>query len=442
MQFEPDSFRFSADIVRKLQHIHHARNPSCELDLYVCKSNTCCVDLLIVQHVSNLDGVIRFGNACLSKPKIADTHTLFAHGFSTIDNRSELIEERSQKLLAKIRQKALDENNSNICILYDTNIIGLATKLHKSIQDLDLSNQIEVARLHMTWPEWDSTAPSHLLDRDIPSNKFGNFSLFRPITEYNLVIYIGSRLSIQQTLDCPSNLYKVNYDESMDMERVNVSKLLNRRIALIGRLKDEVELNFGVIITNPLPDVGQLMSRLQSYADARKHTLYYITMVQTIDECKIGNFDLCDAFLVVNSCTCSTILESLVFNRPIITELEFKLACGFEAEYGRVLWPPSSSHLSADDIINRRKVSDVSQSLIHMRNELLERCSLSRANKWSGMDYGPSQTSAMNEDKTIGGESLKIEEGLHGIASMYISEPLKKNSSGTSDIKPTEESSK
>lgn len=396
------------------------------LDLYITQSNTCCVDLLVTQHVSNLDAIIVMGKVCLSKPEIKNQRNqppvLFVFGNPKL-TEDELLS-NSQSIIQQIESIRESNRSGRICLLYDTDVIDYALLLDTLLATRGLDGYVDIAHLYCPCSDWHTT-PKHqakFITNQENLFKFGHHLLPKSIDKYSCAIKLGARCSIQLTLQGPSKHFRVDLNEKVNVETIEVSRLLNRRMALIGRLKDEEELKIGVLITNPLPDLDEYMDKLETYAKPRKHSLYFISMIQTIDECKIGNFDLCDAFIVINSCTCSTILESLVFNRPIITELEFKLACGFEAEYGRVLWPGSSSHLSADDMINKRKVSDVTMALVQTRNELLERCSQARANKWSGLEYKASVGSGEGS-----GESLEIEKGLRGIASSYSSEPLKRD---------------
>lgn len=444
IQLKSEDLKHSVGIVNYLKNEHKKRyfqstqETYGPLDIYITKTNTCCVDLIVTQHVSDVDAIIHMGKVCLSKPDIKNLQfqppILFAFGRPI--EASEIVE-NVEIIVREIKSIQETQTDCRMCILYDTSLIEYANKLDDVIYQKNLREYVEVANLHCLSPEWNTTPesrPRFIRKPEKGTTIFGQYILNKPLDYYNCVIFLGSRLSIQLTLQCPTKLFTINCYDNMNVEQVDVTKLLNKRMALVSRLKDEEELKIGVIITNPLPDIGYAMSTLGSYSKARKHTLYFISMIQTIDECKIGNFDLCDAFIVINSCTCSTLLESLVFNRPIITDLEFKLACGFEAEYGRVMWPGSSSHLSAEDMINKRKVSDVSLALIHTRNELLERCSQARANKWSGLEYKASVGSDEGGGGGGGcGESLNVEDGLSGIASSYASEPLKKQDVSFSD---------
>lgn len=432
LQFKNEDLRHSVSIVEQLKNAYEkcsdkdSDGDRSSLDLYVTQSNTCCVDLIVTQHISDVDAIVHFGNVCLSKPHIenqeVDKPVLFAFNFLQEDY--ELLDRQLDEIIDRLTTIHQDNTNRPILVLYDTYLIGHARRLKDKLLGTDLA---DVANLNCISPCWNATRTNRSMFSDSANEKdliLGQYVLGRPLGDYKSAIYLGDHLSIHLTLHGPSNLWKISFRDQLESEKVNVSRMLNKRMALVQRLKDDDELKVGVIITNPLPNISEMMDRLRAYAKPKNHTLYFISMIQTIDECKIGNFDLCDAFVVINSCTCSTILESLVFNRPILNDLEFKLACGYEGEYGRVLWPGSDTHLSADDLVNRRKVSDVSLALVHMRNDLLERCSRARANMWSGMDY-----KAPVNPKTLGGsdaEELTIEEGLKGIASNYSSEPLKK----------------
>lgn len=439
LQLKHEDLKYSVDITSYLNTEAAKRLNSNEnqepLNLYVTKTNTCCVDLLVTQHVTNLEAIIHFGKVCLSKPELENQNsklpTLFVFGHkdtSSLDQ--ERLIENTNRIVTHIKSIKETEGLEKIFVAYDTDLIDCANQLRVCLeQDDTLRDFVSVAKLNnpsFLWCTTPNNEPYFIKNEGSKENLFGHYLLDEAVKIYDCAIYLGTRNSIHLTLNGPSHQYRIrNIQDEIDVEKINVSRVLNRRMALVGRLKEEEELNIGVIITNPLPSFQRISAKLESYAKLRKHRLYYISMIQTIDECKIGNFDLCDAFVVINSCTCSMILESLVFNRPIIAEHEFKLACGIEAEYGRVLWTGSSAHLSADDMINKRKVSEVSLALIHTRNELLERCSQARANKWSGMEYKASVGSDGGDG--LGGESLEMVEGLHGIASSYASEPLRKS---------------
>lgn len=398
-------------------------------EIYVTKSNSCCVDLLVTQHVTGLDAIIHLGRNCLSKPVLENQTTqlpiLFSFGRSRVrlDDRY-FFPDITNDIRNRCQGYKKDVQNCKICILYDTDKIDYAHFLDTS--SFFQRDYVHVARLLNPSDVWFTTlehGKKFVRRENDNGKKFDKYYLRSNINSYTHAIYIG-RPSIHICLSFPelSFIDPDDKDNNPTFQVVNRSKILNKRIILVDRLKDEEEMKIGVIFTNPLPDITSMIERLETYSRTRKHVLYFITMIQTIDECKIGNFDLCDAFLVVNSCTCSTILESLVFNRPILTELEFKMACGFEVEYGGVKWPGTSYHLSEVDMINRRRVSDVSLALIHTRNELLERCSQARANKWSGLCYDKASNGSDDGDH----DSLIVEKGLEGIASSYKSEPLKK----------------
>lgn len=438
LQLKHEDLKYSVDIMRYLNSETGRRLDQSDtrepLNLYIAKTNTCCVDLLVTQHVKSLDAIIHFGKVCLSKPELENQDcqlpTLFVFGRSLSLDQEQLIE-ATNRIITNLKSIKESDNLKRIFVAYDTDLIDCANKLRDRLQDDDLRECVFVARLNNLSSSWYTTAenePYFQRYEGSKENLIDHYILDHTAESYDCAIYLGTRNSINLTLNGPSKQFRIDPRVGADLETINVTRVLNRRMALVGRLKEENELNVGVILTNPLPNIGRVSANLENYAKSRKHRLYYISMIQTIDECKIGNFDLCDAFVVINSCTCSTILESLVFNRPIIAEHEFKLACGIEAEYGRVLWPGSSSHLSADDMINKRKVSDVSLALIHTRNELLERCSQARTNKWSGMEY---KASAGIDGGDGLKESLEVVEGLHGIASSYASEPLRKSSTNS-----------
>lgn len=427
IQLKKELLTYSFQISKYLKNKCNLENHS--IDVYITQSQTCCIDLLVTQHVSHLDAIIHYGNVCLTRPKICNQSmkvpVLFVFGRRIYEPK---FESTLGSIVDTIKNLQESQSNLRLCILYDTSLLDYALEIEKKLDSLNLpENLIDVVGLCCPDELWSTTKEHEskmLKQTDPDKTKHGHFLFKKPLEFYNCSLLLGSRPAIQLILDGPSKLLQIDCYTSSNPQVINVSRLLNRRMALVERVKDEEELKIGVIITNPLPDFTEISKRLKSYASLRKHTLYFISMVQTIDECKIGNFDLCDAFTVINSCTCSTILESLVFNRPILSDHEFKLACGIEAEYGRVLWPGSSPHLTDDDKINKRKVSDVSLALVHTRNELLEKCSQARLNKWSGMDFKAPGENLDGLAETL--DSLAIEKGLEGIASSYVSEPLDK----------------
>lgn len=427
LQFRPEDIEYSGDVSEYLVRQSSSGSQQFDLDVNVTQANTCCLDTMVTQHLSGLEAIIRFGKVCMTKPIVKnDTDhipTLFI--FNQRDEAKQIVDKCFERLHDDLMSKISLDTFKDALILYDTDLLDQAVKLNANLIHGDYPSAVEVARLFVPSEDWFTRDNfNSLVAKEAGDQvRFNQYLIKKPFKRYEYVIYIGNRQSIQLALDGAAKLYKIDcyceLESTLDLQKAefNTRRLLNKRIALIEQLKDQEELRIGVILTNPLPDVPEVINRLGEYAKQREHTLYFISMIQTIDDCKIGNFDLCDAFVIVNSCNCSTILESLVFNRPIVTEVEFKMACGLAADYGGIHWTSSQSHSEKEDIINRRKVSDVALALVHTRNELLERCSQARANKWAGLNF-----EASLEDGDNGEEGLEIERGLDGIASGYSSE--------------------
>lgn len=429
LELKNDDLKYSVEIIDHIKDQVKSCSQSTSkseslLEIYVARSNTCSPDLMVTQHVTGVDSIIHFGNLCLSQPEVVESQLKLPIlcVFTRKIVYKKVFDDNFRQLKSYLEDLTSDSKPNSTCILYDTSLIDYVKSL---TDEKALSGRVDVAKLISPNINWETT-PHHnslfvkQLDGKI-IRSYGHFGLLKAIENYRCIVYLGTCPQLGLILSGPSKFIKIDCYEQFEVTEIGVQKLLRRRLATIERIKDYEEMKIGVIVTNPLPNVRAVMERLEISAKQRKHSLYFISMIQTIDECKIGNFDLCDAFIVINSCHCSTILESLSFNRPIITEKEFHLACGMETTYGGVLWEGFSSSsasnlLTGQDLINKRRVSDVSIALNQTRNELLERCNQASANRWFGLEYN---TTAEGE------ESLDIEEGLKGIASSYSSEPLK-----------------
>lgn len=420
LQVKREDLKYTQLIVDYLNSHTNEINQN-SVEFYVTQSKTCCLDLLVTQHVSNIDGIIHFGDLCMSEPQV-NRSQLDIPVLCVFKNRK--VEKNYNKLLSFIEnhiESLLTEDiNQKICILYDPNCINFA----QDIADVDRFNgRVDVAKLvcpNLLWQVCDQHKNYFSTKLD-PGKQLEYYLLPNEPSQYDCAIYLGKCPQIQLQLSGLKKFARIPCQNEAITDIVDVARLLRKRIALVDRIRDNDEMKIGVIITNPLPNLNKMMRHLENAAILKKHILYFISMIQTIDDCMIGNFDLCDAFVVINSCSCSTIVESLHFNRPILTATEFQLACGLETIYGGVTWPgreldtPDLSR--GDDLLNKRRASDVSIALIHTKNELLERCNRARLNRWSGLDY----------DTNIVEKSLNIDEGLKGIASTYTSEPLKPN---------------
>lgn len=424
LQLRKQQLTHSIQIVNYIQNSVECQKGDSEanhsIDLYVTQSNTCCLDLLVTQHVSDVDAIIHFGNLCLSLPNVESTHLnkpilcIFQHQARKNAKTIESV----NKIKLHV-QSLLETGMKSYCIFYDTSCIDFAIYLKECLQDLV---EVDLAKLYRPSNSWETTAihSSFFIDRAntaIGNSPTGFFNLPKSSRTYDCALYIGSTPQLGLILGGPAKFFRINPSNEDVLNEIDVKKLLRRRVATIERIKDYEDLRIGVIITNPLPLVKEKMDKFERISQYKRHTLYFVSMIQTIDEFKIGNFDLCDAFIVINSCHCSTILESLYFNRPILTEVEFQIVCGLETEYGGIVWSgmrnPSNS-LSGADLSNQRIMSDVSVAMMHTSNELLERCNQANLNRWSGLDYDTN-----NEQS-----DLDIEAGLKGIASCYSNEPF------------------
>jgi len=177
----------------------------------------------------------------------------------------------------------------------------------------------------------------------------------------------------------------------------------SQRVALIEKFKQKSCRLVGLVFTNPLPKVNELCSQSKTFAKKLKKKIYFISLVQTIDEYKLGNFADLNAFVVVNSCFCSSALNSIDFCLPVLNWEELEIAAGVKRYYGGVLWNESPDIQLSD--------SDESEEN-QLCNQLIE-TKVFETNKWFGLEVN-----AGSNEPSI------IKSGQKGIASGYENENL------------------
>lgn len=278
-------------------------------------------------------------------------------------------------------------------ILYDVDSIFLLQQL---MLDEDISwSSFTIAKLNCGRSDWEFTAfASSFIEAGFEqSSQLGHFLLPEKASSFTKTFYLGALKSIILKLNCPS-LTEIDISKQKMTAWCN-DKELRKRVAQIEKLRHPSCQRIGIIVTNPLPDLDGYLSRSKQLARQMGKKSYVISMVQTMDEYKLGNFPEVEAFVILNSCFCSTVLESLDTHLPLLNWIEYEIACGVQHSYGCVDWKY--------DTPKQVEASDEQRQLIE--------ADILKKDTWFGLvvDAGKQEPS-------------KIKEGQSGIASQYTHE--------------------
>ena len=269
----------------------------------------------------------------------------------------------------------------------------------------ELKRNVSLAKLNVISQKWNFTkSVMNAINSDIchsngNSLTFGPFLLSHEIQNYDLVVYLGQCLSLDIILNC-NDLLEIDF-KNKQKRLISSAKELRKRVAKIDKFKNNCDL-IGIIFTNPIQNVDQLCAKSKQLAKKMKKKSYLISLVQAMDEYKLGNFSQLNGFVVVNSCSCSTVLNSLNYCYPILNWIEFEIASGLKRNYGNVEW---------NNDFEEESNSDSEELKLNRNSSQLIETKIFDQNKWFGLEVDPG-----------GKEASIIKTGQKGIPSFYENE--------------------
>ncbi|XP_053205861.1 uncharacterized protein LOC128390208 [Panonychus citri] len=396
VQLDERSIGHSVDLLLSFK----SRLPLVNFSLIV--SDSCSIDLLSIQHlgVDKVDGLIKFGDTCLAPiPRCLDQLPVFFHFGDQIDGQlwSFTVETITKLYTENLSSHGGDDNSGKWLILYSTNYVELVKRLCLQFswlhpgKLLNLSFNWDFDEIHQDFIHKDVNAIPH---------DFGAFQIARSLDYYSKIVYIGSQVNLNLRLT--SGLIHIDpIKQSVEIRKGQ--KELSKRIGLVERLKTKKVINLGFLFTNAFPLVDDYLEKIE-LIKRKNHKINKIILIHSTDACKLGNFTNLDAFVLVNGCQCTKLIDKLDLHLPVLTYKEYEILCGCKVSYGGVDWNQEESTIdeSAD--------SD-NELLPDSNNQLIESETLVQ-DKWYGLKINPAF------------QPLSFaKEGQSGKASGYTNEP-------------------
>ena len=381
--------KYSAELSRHLNsNVNTGQSPITEF--YTVVLNCCSVDYVSPRHLAGLvDAVIRFGKCCLtSLPKgIVEYPVLFMF-------ENEFLEPQSNEFIANYLQSKLDADS---LVIADTNCLT-PLLAGQTLRNVSLAKFIRFTS-NWTFPD---KLKAYFIDSQTANTRFYNYLLDKDLKEFKRLYFVGDR--IPNSLKVLSLLEVIHLNPTdRTATRIATSKELMKRCSLIERVK-KLE-KFGVVFSHSYPDVGPLIDEIKKLAARTMKQINFITLVQTTDQFKLGNFPALESLVLVNSCYCSSLIDTISLHIPLINYSEFKISCGQRLQYGQVHW-----NEDADEEAPTEEAAEDEQSnqlLLDDRNTALVE-SYFKADRWFGLQVNAGQD-----------EIGELRPGMKGIAMAY-----------------------
>lgn len=393
LQFPQNRLVDSVDVVKRLQEM-----TTIEHEYYVVLSASCSVDYVGPLHLGPniIEGIICFGTSCLSNSQspLGKIPVLFIFGSSHYRDVEDYVKQELDNLEVKIEDAV---------ILYDLANLALIQSLFSTKPELFEQNVAKVRNASSNW-NFSTNASSLIVEPEFEKHVFGHFSLPREISSYKYAIWIGSCSNLYLKVNSPSKIMEINAS-NQSTNVINSRKELMKRISLVEKAK--LVDKFGIVFSNTLPSIGDSFSRIKELTARVGKESYMISLVQFADETKFGNFGELEAFVIIASCCCASLLQRVHINVPILTLTEFEITLGLKRHYGGIVWNAEGPEVGAL-LPEIEAQENHSKDLIEYKNCL--------KNNWYGLEVAAGQ-------QAVG----QVEEGSKGIASKYDYETSLKN---------------
>ncbi|XP_074605705.1 2-(3-amino-3-carboxypropyl)histidine synthase subunit 2-like [Brevipalpus obovatus] len=382
---------FFKDVTWLKNSLQDACKPE-RVKLFVIISDSCSVDHISPLHLGleAVDSIIRFGRTCLApfESSLPTLPVLFIFG-----NHVEL--DKSEFVTQTIRSKMKDDDGGSL-ILYDTNYSSLVQKIKQQLGTCEVGKLI---RYSHDWHFSDHMTSSIQDEINGQCGYLGHFKYQKQPEEYGKIFYIGSTRNLNLRLVGP-----IFIDPSTQSVIENSkSRELTKRVSLIEKLRHKKSVSIGFIFTNSFPSLDEYLDKIQEIK-LKKHKIFKILLFHSTDACKLGNFSHLDAFVLINSCNCTSLLDSLELHIPILTYPEYLILCGIKTSYGGVAW-------NQEPLMEEGNNSDEDELVSGPDNQLIENQSMEKPS-WYGLEVNPAFQ-----------PGFFITEGQRGTASNYSHEP-------------------
>ncbi|XP_015794616.1 uncharacterized protein LOC107371144 [Tetranychus urticae] len=391
VQLDQRSIAKSIGLIMCLQ----SKLPSVKFSLIV--SDSCSFDLLATQHLGDgmVDGLIKFGDTCLAPvSRDIDELPIFMIFGDFVDSSQWQFTVDS---IEELKKTTNPDNNDKWLVLFSTNHVELVKRLTNKLSWLEPAKLINFS---FNWEFTESHKDFIHKDVNAICPDFGAFRIPNDFDKYSKILFIGSQLNLYLRL--VPGLTHIDPEKRI-VETRQGQKLLSKRIGLIERLKRKKTLNLGFLITNAFPSIDEYMEKTERIKK-KNHKINRILLINSTDECKLGNFANLDAFVLINGCKCTKFIDKLDLHLPILTYKEYEILCGCKTQYGGVEWNQENSIDDEED--------ETTELSTNEQNQLIESEVLVK-DTWYGLTINPAY------------QPLSFaKHGQSGKASGYSNEPI------------------
>lgn len=402
--------KYSVDLTKYLKSKIDQSFSQDTVEFYTVVLNCCSVDYVSPRHLNGqIDALIRFGKCCLAKlPKgIIEYPVLFIFENNFLTNQATDLIDKFLKDEFKQNESSNNDSKSDSLIIVDTNYLIPTLNL---IQNSN--NKISIGKFVRFSKNWtfNDKLNDYFIDYSTEFNKrqnyieFYNYLLDKELNKYKKLYFVGDQLPNSIKILSLLEVVHLNPKDQV-INRIQTSKELMKRCSLIEKIKKLDR--FGFVFSHSYPDVSPFIDEIKNLAKKKKKQVNFITLVQTTDEFKLGNFPALQSLVLVNNCYCSYLIDNINLHIPLINYREFQIGCGLKQDYGQVTWNEDVQEANEDNFSDQ---SESNQLLLDDRNTALVE-NYFKEDRWFGLQVNAGQD-----------EISDLKQGLKGIAMGYKDE--------------------
>ena len=391
LQFSPDDLCDSPHVCQQLK-----QQASGEEEFFIVLTASCGVDFLAPLRLGPgyIQAIITFGSnagsPCLAPDTpFSDLPVLFVFG----DRHDEESYEYTKQQVLQL------ETESNV-LFYDLKHVSLVKKL----VDSNILSSSNVAKIVLASDKWAfSENITSMTTSQTGMNEVAHFACPVDVNDCKSVIWLGTCEHLFFKT-CGWNIRGIDPDSKSEWTTM-FQKELTKRLALIERAKTAQTI--GIVFTNTLPSVDETLQRVKQLIKKKNKNMVLISVVQSADNTKFGNFAEVDVYALSSACSCGSLILKTKAHVPLISLTELEIALGVKRMFGGLEWNSESDQLEQDDEDEDPAAKESGNEI----RDILEFKDSMRSN-WFGLEVAAGEHAIAD-----------AEEGLTGIASGYTSEP-------------------
>ncbi|PAV74714.1 hypothetical protein WR25_15329 [Diploscapter pachys] len=411
LQFPDQFLKYSRNIYEQLE-----RDANCKCFILADTSyRSCCVDEIAAAH-SNCDGVIHYGDACLSRPSetipIKYVFGRFPMNLKVLKTKFEVCKFEKDELKLLLVDSVYAHSTDEIYKVLDEN--GEDGNFLKS----------KVAES----PEAEIQEETQLSLGRLVDKRFFD-------AENVKVVFIGSSESpflplwLMSHPQCQTVVHFDPQTGELQESQPSTIKKLRKRLFLIESLKDASIVGL-VVGTTAIKGHREAIQRMRELCKISGKQLYVFS-VGKVNVAKLSNFSATIDVFVLLSCPFGILLDQTDFYRPVVSFFEAEIALnpeknwhankGWTADFSELLEGKIGSKIEDDENVDVSLVSGKIRANLNL-DEKSEGSSTTVALYTAG-DYFDKLSWKGLDDSVKNEASTEVTEGRTGIASAYRNEP-------------------